>query len=159
MRLFPKAENGSKLFRPLQAAICPKLCGFERYFQKRVAMGNAVENLKATEPEQYKASQSTWDKIAESKEFQDLMATKRIFIVPAFVFFVVYYFALPVLVGYAPQFMSTKVIGQVNLAYLFALSQFFVAWVIAGLYVQAANNFDQLAKDILDKAENSKGGR
>ena len=49
------------------------------------------------------------------------MATKRIFIVPAFIFFVVYYFALPVLVGYAPQFMSTKVIGKVNLAYLFAL--------------------------------------
>ena len=37
------------------------------------------------------------------------MATKKIFIVPAFMFFVVYYFALPVLVGYAPQFMSTKV--------------------------------------------------
>jgi len=29
------------------------------------------------------------------------MATKKVFIIPAFVFFVVYYFALPVLVGYA----------------------------------------------------------
>jgi uncharacterized membrane protein (DUF485 family) len=86
------------------------------------------------------------------------MATKRIFIIPAFVFFVVYYFALPVLVGYAPQFMSTKVIG-VNLAYLFALSQFFVAWLIAGLYVKAANDFDRLAKDIVDKAEIVKGGK
>jgi uncharacterized membrane protein (DUF485 family) len=55
--------------------------------------------------------------------------------------------------------MSTKVIGQVNLAYLFALSQFFVAWIIAGLYVKAANNFDRLAKDILDKAEDAKGGK
>ena len=122
-------------------------------------MGNAARNLEIAEPKQYQASQSTWDKIAESKEFQDLMATKKTFIVPAFIFFVIYYFALPVLVGYAPQFMSTKVIGQVNLAYLFALSQFFVAWIIAGLYVRAANNFDRLAKDILDKAENSKGGR
>jgi uncharacterized membrane protein (DUF485 family) len=63
-----------------------------------------------------------------------------------------------VLVGYAPQFMSTKV-GPVNLAYLFALSQFFVAWIIAGLYVRAANSFDRLAKDILDKAESTKGGK
>ncbi|HKF05813.1 MAG TPA: DUF485 domain-containing protein [Candidatus Sulfotelmatobacter sp.] len=102
-------------------------------------------------------SQSVWDRIASSKEFQDLMATKKVFIVPAFIFFVVYYFALPVLVGYAPQFMATKVIGQVNLAYLFALSQFFVAWLIAGLYVKAANDFDRLAKDILDK--NGKGGK
>jgi uncharacterized membrane protein (DUF485 family) len=122
-------------------------------------MANATKEFEAGQPQQYKASQLTWDTIAESKEFQDLMATKKLFIVPAFIFFVVYYFALPVLVGYAPQFMSTKVIGEVNLAYLFALSQFFVAWIIAGLYVRAANNFDRLAKDILVKAEDAKGGK
>lgn len=120
-----------------------------------------AEQLKRvdTPPEvRYQASQSTWDKIAESSEFKDLMATKKTFIVPAFIFFVVYYFTLPVLVGYAPQFMSIRVIG-VNLAYLFALSQFFVAWLIAGLYVRAANNFDRLAKDIVDKAEIIKGDK
>src|SRR5271155_2464160 len=122
-------------------------------------MPNAAKDLDIVQPKQYRASQSTWDAIANSKPFQDLMATKRSFIVPAFVFFVVYYFALPVLVGYAPQFMSTKVIGPVNLAYLFALSQFFVAWIIAALYVRAAGNFDRLADDILKKAENSKGGK
>jgi uncharacterized membrane protein (DUF485 family) len=107
----------------------------------------------------YQTSQSEWDRIAESQEFKDLMATKKIFIVPAFIFFVVYYFSLPVLVGYAPQFMSTKVIGEVNLAYLFALSQFFVAWIIAGLYVKAANDFDRLAKDIIEKAHEAQGGK
>jgi uncharacterized membrane protein (DUF485 family) len=115
-------------------------------------MANAVRNVDVAKPVQ-EPTQSVWDRIAESKEFNDLMATKKTFIVPAFIFFLVYYFALPVLVGYAPQFMATKVIGQVNLAYLFALSQFFVAWIIAGLYVKFANNFDQLAKDILDKAD------
>ena len=118
----------------------------------------AARNLDIAEPKQYQASQLTWDKIAESREFKDLMATKKTFIVPAFIFFVVYYFALPVLVGYEPSLMSTKV-GPVNLAYLFALSQFFVAWIIAALYVKAANNFDRLAKDILDKAESAKGGK
>ena len=122
-------------------------------------MANTARNPEVAQPKQYQASQSTWDQIAESKEFQDLMATKKTFIVPAFIFFVVYYFALPVLVGYAPQLMSTKVLGDLNLAYLFALSQFFVAWIIAGLYVKAANNFDRLAKDILDKAEDAKGGK
>src|SRR5450755_392857 len=116
-------------------------------------MANAAKDLQGVQPKQYQASQSTWDEIAESKPFQDLMATKKIFIVPAFIFFVVYYFALPVLVGYAPQFMSIKVIGVVNIAYLFALSQFFVAWIIAGLYVKAANDFDRLAKDIVENAE------
>lgn len=61
------------------------------------------------------------DRIAETQEFKDLMATKKVFIIPAFVFFLVYYFLLPSLVGYAPQFMSTRVIVEVNLAYPFAL--------------------------------------
>jgi len=121
-------------------------------------MGNAAQNLETVKRSQEAGrSQSAWDEIAESREFNDLMATKKTFIVPAFVFFVVYYFALPVLVGYAPQFMATKVIGRVNLAYLFALSQFFVAWIIAALYVRAANNFDRLAADILKKTD--KGGK
>ena len=104
------------------------------------------------------ASNTEWDKIAATQQFKDLMATKKIFIVPAFVFFVVYYFALPVLVGYAPNFMATKVIGNVNIAYLFALSQFAVAWIIAGLYVKAANDFDRLSQDIVDKAD-GRGGK
>lgn len=101
----------------------------------------------------FEADKTEWDRIAETREFKDLMATKKVFIVPAFVFFIVYYFLLPILVGYAPQFMSTKVIGSVNLAYLFALSQFFMAWTIAWLYVKAAGNFDRLAQDIIEKAE------
>jgi uncharacterized membrane protein (DUF485 family) len=121
-------------------------------------MAEVLKKIDPASEARYQASQSTWDKLAESQEFKDLMATKKIFIVPAFIFFVLYYFALPVLVGYAPQFMSTKVL-YVNLAYLFALSQFFVAWIIAGLYVKAANNFDRLAKDIVEKAEILKGGK
>ena len=103
-------------------------------------------------------SGTQWDKIANSQQFKDLMATKKVFIIPAFIFFVVYYFALPILVGYAPNFMATKV-GVVNIAYLFALSQFFVAWIIAGLYVKAAGDFDRLSKDIIDKAGDGQGGK
>lgn len=114
----------------------------------------------ATKPEQN--DQSVWDRVAASHEFRDLMATKKIFIIPAFIFFLVYYFMLPVLVGYAPHFMSIKVWGNVNLAYLFALSQFFMAWTIAGLYVRAGDDFDEISKDIIEKAldhENSKGAK
>jgi uncharacterized membrane protein (DUF485 family) len=112
----------------------------------------------ATKPDEN--GQSVWDRVAASREFRELMAAKKIFVIPAFVFFLVYYFLLPILVGYAPQFMSTKVWGNVNLAYLFALSQFFMAWTIAGLYVRAADNFDEISKDLIEKAvktENSDG--
>lgn len=94
-----------------------------------------------------------WDSIASSPNFKALAAAKRRFIIPATVFFVVYYFSLPVLVGYAPAFMSRKVVGSINLAYLFALSQFFMVWALAWLYLRAAARFDRMADDI--KRENS----
>jgi len=90
-----------------------------------------------------------WEKLAGSERFRELLKAKRRFIVPAMIFFVVYYFALPVLVGYARPFMEKRVLGPVNLAYLFALSQFFMAWTIAALYVKAAARFDRMAKDVV----------
>ena len=90
-----------------------------------------------------------WERLARSSPFIRLLQTKRRFIVPAMIFFIVYYFALPILVGYFPAFMSQKVIGPVNIAYLFALSQFVMAWVVAALYVRAAARFDKLAEETL----------
>ena len=107
-------------------------------------------------------AQTVWDRVAASREFRDLMATKKIFIVPAFIFFMVYYFLLPILVGYAPRLMTIKVWGDINLAYLFALSQFFMAWIIAGLYVRAGDRFDALSRDIIEAAQkhdDEKGGQ
>jgi len=96
-----------------------------------------------------KRDQREWDRIAESREFKDLVAIKKTFIIPAFIVFLVHFFALAVLVGYAPRLASTRVIGTVDIAYLFALSQFVVGWVVAGLYLWAAKRFDALTKDLL----------
>jgi uncharacterized membrane protein (DUF485 family) len=93
-----------------------------------------------------------WEKLAGSDRFRALLKAKRRFIVPAMIFFIVYYFALPVLIGYARPFMETRVWGPVNLAYLFALSQFFMAWIIAALYVRAAARFDRMAKEVVSES-------
>ena len=95
-------------------------------------------------------SPDQWERAAADPEFQALMRAKRRFIIPSFIAFVLYYFALPVLVGYAPALMATPVVGPVNLAYLFALSQFFVAWFIAWLYVRRAARFDEMARTVLE---------
>ncbi len=90
-----------------------------------------------------------WDRVAAREDFRALIASKRAFIVPATLFFVVYYFALPLLVGYAPGVMKTEVFGAVNLAYLFALSQFVMAWGLAAWYLRAAGRFDAMAHGII----------
>jgi uncharacterized membrane protein (DUF485 family) len=89
-----------------------------------------------------------WERIASTQKFRLLLKEKRRFVIPATLFFVIYYFALPVLVGYFPELMSTPVFGPVNLAYLFALSQFLMAWVLAWLYVRAAERFDKHANEL-----------
>lgn len=99
---------------------------------------------------------SDWDRVANDPGFKHLLSAKARFIVPATIFFVAYYFALPILVGYAPEFMATPVMGPVNLAYLFALSQFFVAWLIAWLYIRAASRFDRMSADVLARLDHRK---
>jgi uncharacterized membrane protein (DUF485 family) len=89
-----------------------------------------------------------WDRVAATPEFRDLLRAKRAFLVPATAFFVVYYFALPVLVGWFPELMRRRV-GPVNLAYLFALSQFFMAWGVAFVYLRKAAAFDDRAARIV----------
>src|SRR5690349_6640111 len=97
------------------------------------------------------AGSTNWEAIAASPAFKEILKAKARFIVPAMCFFIGYYFALPVLVSYARTLMVVGVFGPVNLAYLFALSQFFMAWIIAALYVRAANRFDRQARDIVSR--------
>jgi uncharacterized membrane protein (DUF485 family) len=91
---------------------------------------------------------SVWDRVAQMDDFKKLLAARKAFVIPATIFFVVYYFALPISVGYFPAFMQRKIWGPVNIAYLFALSQFLVAWLIAYLYVRAARRFDAYGETV-----------
>jgi uncharacterized membrane protein (DUF485 family) len=100
-----------------------------------------------------------WNRIAASDEFKELIKAKLKFILPATIFFIVYYFALPVLVGYAPGLMNRRVFGSVNVAYLFALSQFFMAWIIALLYVRAASRHDRMARRTIAAEDDKRGGK
>ena len=78
------------------------------------------------------------------------MRAKSAFILPASVFFILYYFALLVLVGWFPDLMKKPVVGPINIAYLFALSQFFMAWIVAFLYVRKAGQWDEQARQVLE---------
>ena len=94
-----------------------------------------------------------WDQVEASKEFHDFIAAKRRFLAPAVAFFLVYYFALPLSNGLAPGFMRTDVIGHINIAYLFALSEFVMAWILAYVYIARASRvFDHLAEAVRKRA-------
>ena len=99
-------------------------------------------------------STSRWEGLAASAEFRRLITAKRNFIIPAVAFFLVYYFALPLGNGLAPRLMNPKIVGNINLAYLFALSEFVMAWILAAIYIRRANRvFDPLAAAVRRLAE------
>ena len=94
-----------------------------------------------------------WTVLERTPEFRALVRAKRRFVIPASVFFVAYYFALPILVGYWPEAMRRPVVGRINVAYLFALSQFVMAWGLMAAYVRRARVFDRMVADILRRVK------
>ncbi|MSQ67727.1 MAG: DUF485 domain-containing protein [Gammaproteobacteria bacterium] len=96
-----------------------------------------------------KTSSVDWAAIEAQPAFRALLARKSRFIISATIFFVAYYFALPVLVGWFPTLMKQVVFGVINLAYLFALSQFFMAWTLAFIYTRTAAQWDIAAAQVI----------
>lgn len=90
-----------------------------------------------------------WTAIEQRPDFKALLAAKQRFIVPATVFFLVYYMALPVLIGYFPEAMKKPVWGAVNWAYAFALSQFAMTFIVAALYVRQSREWDRMEHALL----------
>lgn len=95
------------------------------------------------------ANPPDWSGLAAKPAFKALLKRKAVFIIASTIFFVFYYFALLVLVGWFPELMKKQIIGKINIAYVFALSQFFMAWGLAFIYVRKAALWDKDAADII----------
>jgi uncharacterized membrane protein (DUF485 family) len=90
--------------------------------------------------------------VGKDPEMIELENRHRRFVWPATAFFLVYYLALNVLAGTSPDLMGTKLFGEFTFGYLFALSQFLMAFVVAWVYSRwAARRIDPLATDLREK--------
>lgn len=95
-----------------------------------------------------RAKQPRWQTLAAEPEFRALLRSRRRFVVPATIFFIAYYLALPIAAGFWPKAMSRPLIGPLTVAYCFALSQFVMAWILLALYLYRARRFDLAAARI-----------
>jgi uncharacterized membrane protein (DUF485 family) len=90
--------------------------------------------------------------VGRDPEMIELENRHRRFVWPVTAFFLIYYMSLNVLAGTAPDLMGTKVFGEFTFGYLFALSQFLMAFVVAWVYSRwAARRMDPLAADLREK--------
>jgi uncharacterized membrane protein (DUF485 family) len=90
--------------------------------------------------------------VGKDPEMVELERRHSRFVWPATVFFLIYYMALNILAGTSPGLMGRKLLGEFTFGYLFALSQFVMAFVVAWVYSRwAASRMDPLATDLREK--------
>ena len=91
-------------------------------------------------------------------EFQSLRTAQRRFVFPATVAFLAWYLLYVLMSGYARGFMSTKLLGNINVAYVFGILQFVSTFAIAYLYSKyAAKKLDPTADAIRERLEKEVG--
>jgi uncharacterized membrane protein (DUF485 family) len=90
--------------------------------------------------------------VGKDPEMVELEHRHQRFVWPVTIFFLIYYLSLPILAGSAKDLMATKLFGQFTFGYLFALSQFVMAFLVAWAYARwAASRIDPLASDLREK--------
>ena len=95
--------------------------------------------------------------VARTPEFDALRRALRRFVFPVSIAFLLWYALYVLLSAYARDFMSTKVVGHINIALIFGLLQFVSTFLIAWLYVRYADRrIDPLADDLRAKIEGGK---
>jgi uncharacterized membrane protein (DUF485 family) len=94
------------------------------------------------------ARPTQWQAVAATPEFRSLLRSRRRFVIPATIFFIMFYLALPISVGWFPKEMSRPVLGPLTLAYCFAFSQFAMAWILLAIYLRRSLGFDVRAARI-----------
>ena len=97
--------------------------------------------------------QDEWIRVERTSAFEELVRSKRAFIIPATIFFMVFYFGLPFLAAFTTV-LNVKVLGPLTLAYIYAFAQFAMTWILMHLYVSRANKWDVL----VDRARNEAAG-
>lgn len=91
------------------------------------------------------ATTYNWDEIAANPKFRELQQKKNAFLFGWWAFAATLYLLLLLGAGYAPNLFRIKVLGNINVCYLFALLQFLSSWGIAIYYARVANkDFDRL---------------
>lgn len=94
-----------------------------------------------------------WVRVERTEAFKELVKGKRAFIIPATIFFMIFYFGLPFLAAFTTV-LNVKVFGPLTLAYIYAFAQFAMTWILMHVYVSRANRWD----DLVDQARQEAAG-
>ena len=100
---------------------------------------------------------TVYEEVQNSDEFAALRTKFRRFVFPTTALFLAWYFLYVILAVFATGFMSTKVVGNINVALIFGLLQFVSTFALTMVYARWADReFDSAAESLRHRIE---GGR
>ncbi|GAA0036949.1 DUF485 domain-containing protein [Brevibacterium metallidurans] len=95
----------------------------------------------------------------ENPEFKALKRKRFSVVIPLSIAFLAWYFLYVILSTYAHDFMSTKVVGEINVGLVLGLLQFVTTFAITMFYVSFANKkLDPPATAIRERLEQESEG-
>lgn len=95
-----------------------------------------------------------WKGIASNPRFISLYRKKTRFLLTLWILGAVPYFMLTFGAAYTPEIFNTRLVGRLNVGYLFCVVQFFVTAAIGAYYMYVTNKvFDPLTSELLDDLE------
>jgi len=93
-----------------------------------------------------------WAAIEQEPEFQELVRTRRSFVIPGTIFFLCWYMGFIVLCALAPDFMGERVYEGLTVGYVLALTQFLMVLVLGLMYLRKSEQeFDPLAEKAIER--------
>ncbi|CAM3003287.1 DUF485 domain-containing protein [Paenibacillus sediminis] len=98
--------------------------------------------------------QLTYSEVARSELFRKLITKKKRFIIPMTLFFLAFYFTLPVLTAYS-EVLNKPAVGAISWAWVFASTQFIMTWVLCSIYSSKSKSFDALCAEIKAEVQTS----
>src|SRR5699024_7673720 len=100
---------------------------------------------------------SKFVEVAESEAFKSFVKKRKNFVLPYTIFFLVFYFTLPILTSYT-TFLNTPAFGDISWVWIFATGQFVMTFALCTVYVVRAGKFDEEADEII-KTQLKEGGK
>lgn len=99
-----------------------------------------------------------WVAVQASDDFQQLRKRLRGFVFPVTAGFLAWYLLYVLLASFAPEFMATPVLGNINVGLVLGMLQFVSTFAITIAYIRFADRqLDPLGSKIRDEAERGTG--
>ena len=97
-----------------------------------------------------------WVAVERTSAFQEYSRKRKAFLIPATIFFLLFFMGLPLLAAFTTV-LNGKAVGPLTWAYIYGIAQFAMTWILMHVYVSQANKWDDLVEQARQEVAEGEG--